>query len=534
MPAGPTAALSDSIGKTLGILEPPQGQPFASQVIPAAHDGFVDGFHVAAVVAAAVLLVGMVCVLPLAPGPGARRGAGAGRPARRGTRRRAPRRTGGLSPMTITPDAATMSDTVRRGRPRSAETEQAIVDAAMELLVEEGYGGMSMEGVATRARPARPRSTGAAGPRPSWWSTPCASAPPATCPSPTPATSGRPARHARGQPGHHGRPRRGAVMQAFAAEKARYPELRDQFEQTFIAERRAHLEMLVRRAMAHGELAADIDVDIFTSVGPAILSHHLLMHHLPAEPDMPRRTSTSCSRRPAEPRRKGQSAAATAGRRFGPGLAAEGLPEAGVGAVGVDQVLVGADLDDPALVHDHDLVGGDGGGEAVGDHQRGAAGGDHAHGLVDLGLAGEVEVGGGLVEQQDRRVDHLGPGEGEELALARRQRLALLADDVEVAAGQRGDDVVGTDDAGRGLDLGIGRVGPAVREVVADGAGEEERLLGHHAELVAVLAQVEVADVVPSTRTRPPSRRSSGRRASRASTCRPRSRPRSPPSRPAR
>src|SRR5581483_9265964 len=37
------------------------------------------------------------------------------------------------------------------GRPRSAEVDRAILDAALELLVEHGYGGVSMEAIATRA-----------------------------------------------------------------------------------------------------------------------------------------------------------------------------------------------------------------------------------------------------------------------------------------------------------------------------------------------------------------------------------------------
>lgn len=37
------------------------------------------------------------------------------------------------------------------GRPRSAEADRAILDAAIDLFVAEGYEGMSIEGVATRA-----------------------------------------------------------------------------------------------------------------------------------------------------------------------------------------------------------------------------------------------------------------------------------------------------------------------------------------------------------------------------------------------
>lgn len=47
----------------------------------------------------------------------------------------------------------TSVDKARRpGRPRSARADRAILKAAIELLVEEGYGGMSVEAVASRAQ----------------------------------------------------------------------------------------------------------------------------------------------------------------------------------------------------------------------------------------------------------------------------------------------------------------------------------------------------------------------------------------------
>lgn len=45
-----------------------------------------------------------------------------------------------------------ISDGLRKpGRPRSAQAHQKILQAALQLLVEEGYSGMSLEGVAERA-----------------------------------------------------------------------------------------------------------------------------------------------------------------------------------------------------------------------------------------------------------------------------------------------------------------------------------------------------------------------------------------------
>ena len=39
----------------------------------------------------------------------------------------------------------------RLGRPRSADAERAIIDATLQLLLEQGYDAMSVEGVAARA-----------------------------------------------------------------------------------------------------------------------------------------------------------------------------------------------------------------------------------------------------------------------------------------------------------------------------------------------------------------------------------------------
>jgi AcrR family transcriptional regulator len=44
------------------------------------------------------------------------------------------------------------SDSPRGGRPRDEAREQAILDAALDLLAEVGYDAMSMEAVAVRAR----------------------------------------------------------------------------------------------------------------------------------------------------------------------------------------------------------------------------------------------------------------------------------------------------------------------------------------------------------------------------------------------
>ena len=85
------------------------------------------------------------------------------------------------------------------------------------------------------------------------------------------------------------------------------------------------------------------------------------------------------------------------------------------------------------------------------------------------------------------------PGQADELALPGRQRAAALAHPLEVAAGQPAMKSWAPTARAARFDLGVGGVGAAVGDVVADRAREEERLLGHEAELVVVGAQVEVA-----------------------------------------
>jgi AcrR family transcriptional regulator len=47
--------------------------------------------------------------------------------------------------------AAAVTAAPRRGRPRSEEAERAVLDAALDLLAEHGYAGLTMEAVAARA-----------------------------------------------------------------------------------------------------------------------------------------------------------------------------------------------------------------------------------------------------------------------------------------------------------------------------------------------------------------------------------------------
>jgi hypothetical protein len=102
----------------------------------------------------------------------------------------------------------------------------------------------------------------------------------------------------------------------------------------------------------------------------------------------------------------------------------------------------------------------------MGDHDGGSSLAQPPHRLGDPGLGGDIETAGRLVQDEDGRVGQPGPGEGDQLALTRREQGAALADLGVVALGEGQDHLVGADRPGRGLDLGPGRLRPAEADVV--------------------------------------------------------------------
>ena len=121
---------------------------------------------------------------------------------------------------------------------------------------------------------------------------------------------------------------------------------------------------------------------------------------------------------------------------------------------------MGALLGDPAAFEDDDLAGAADRREAVGDDERRAPGQQPLEAPLDRLLGAHVDVGGGLVEDQDPRLGEQGAGEGDELALAGRELDAALADLGLDAVREGGDELGRPDRADRLLDLleaGLGR-----------------------------------------------------------------------------
>ena len=102
-----------------------------------------------------------------------------------------------------------------------------------------------------------------------------------------------------------------------------------------------------------------------------------------------------------------------------------------------------ADGHEPALVHDHDAVRVGDRAEPVGNDEGRAVLEEQVEGLVDLVLGLGVDLAGGFVEDEDRRVAEDGPGDGDPLPLPAGERRPVLADDRVVAAGDLLDELVG-------------------------------------------------------------------------------------------
>ena len=128
----------------------------------------------------------------------------------------------------------------------------------------------------------------------------------------------------------------------------------------------------------------------------------------------------------------------------------------GVVAVEGEQLLVGALLDDPAVLEDDDPVAAADRGDLVRDDQAGAAGEVLLQGLLDPRLGLGVEGAGAVVEQQDGGVGDEGPGQGQALPLAAGEREPALADR-RVQAGGRASTV-----AARSATSSARRIWPSV------------------------------------------------------------------------
>lgn len=157
---------------------------------------------------------------------------------------------------------------------------------------------------------------------------------------------------------------------------------------------------------------------------------------------------------------------------------------------------MGAELHDPAVVDDCDLVGAGDGREPVGDRDGRAPGRQRVERLLHGLLRARVERARGLVEHEHGRVAQHDPRDREALPLAAREAIAALADERLVAVRQTADQLVDLGGAGGCAQLLVGRVRPREAQVLGHGRVQEVRLLRHHADQLRAGLGAQVAQVV--------------------------------------
>jgi AcrR family transcriptional regulator len=180
---------------------------------------------------------------------------------------------------------SSLDEKPRPGRRRDPACDEAILDAALAALVDDGYRRMSIEGVAARAGVGK-----------------------ATIYRRYPSKAKLvvdAVRHrlhlvellpdtgnlradllAMLEPlvdrlrGHDG-----PILVAFMTERLREPELAAEYDRSVIGRKRIHMRKLITDAVERGDLRPDTDVDLLAETAPALVWHHVLNNH-PVGPDL--------------------------------------------------------------------------------------------------------------------------------------------------------------------------------------------------------------------------------------------------------
>jgi len=173
----------------------------------------------------------------------------------------------------------------RAGRPRDPACDAAILRATLEAFAEEGYAGVSMEGVAARA------GVGKATVYRRYASKAHLVVEAVRCGAQIddhlPDTGDlradllnmmRPLfERLRGDDAQ--------LLATFAVERVRHADLAEEFDRSVVGRKREHLRHLVTAARARGDLPPDADVDLIAEAFPAYLWHHAL-NGLPLTDDL--------------------------------------------------------------------------------------------------------------------------------------------------------------------------------------------------------------------------------------------------------
>jgi AcrR family transcriptional regulator len=172
--------------------------------------------------------------------------------------------------------------TSRRGRPRSEKARRAILQAAADLLLDQGGARVSMDAVADRAGVSKATIY-------RWWPSKehlalealvdWASA--GTPPSDTGSLRGDLLALVRPWVREIRRRKFGRVIAALIAEAQSDPRFAADYRRHYVEERREPMQAAFMRAIDRGEAPADLDIDVALDLVYGALYHRLLHGHAP-------------------------------------------------------------------------------------------------------------------------------------------------------------------------------------------------------------------------------------------------------------
>ncbi|HWI31065.1 MAG TPA: TetR/AcrR family transcriptional regulator [Microbacterium sp.] len=174
----------------------------------------------------------------------------------------------------------------RLGRKRDQTRDPEILDAALEVLAETGYDGMTIEMVAARAK------AGKATLYRRWASKPelvldavaCMKARDLDLDSlpDTGTLRGDLVAMVKAPTIQEGE-RKLKVMAGIVSMIARDPELAAAAQEALVEPRAAANRVVFRRAIERGEISADVDVETLCTIGPAMIAYRVLMLRKPVD-----------------------------------------------------------------------------------------------------------------------------------------------------------------------------------------------------------------------------------------------------------
>ena len=178
------------------------------------------------------------------------------------------------------PTTETTTEEPRRGRPRDPKRDEAIIDAAIDLLVRDGYDRLSMESVASEA------GVGKATLYRRWSSkAELVIDAMATLKAASPVDTGSldgdldQLTAASCSPGTQ---RLQQVMVSICSALPREPELLAAFKTRFTEPRIARIAAVLERARDRGEIGPDVDLAMAASLLPSLMLQRALMTGRPA------------------------------------------------------------------------------------------------------------------------------------------------------------------------------------------------------------------------------------------------------------